>query len=112
MADNNRPMSPEEISRLPNVPRRGDPPVELATDRILISETTPAEEASASARATGDRLTIELRRGDVTGDGISPGWELPSDRFTYGVSVGFAQATDPPSKDVRVADEHDAFVPE
>ncbi|OLF05303.1 hypothetical protein BU204_37270 [Actinophytocola xanthii] len=103
-------MSPDEISQLPNIPRRGDPPAELTTGRVIISEIPAASEA-ADATATGDRITVELRRVEGARGTPAVGWELPQRRFTSGLSATFAQAVDTPRKDDRAA-EHEPFVPD
>jgi len=114
MAADNGPMTLDDLSRLENVPDRGEPPEELLRPRTFLTATPEAYQAGGASKAqAGEAPQVDLRPVKGAEDDAGSGWEVDSSlSLTYGLNVVKAEVAELPTGDAEAPDELDPFVPD
>lgn len=109
MASTDKPMTLEELSRLPNVPD-GEPPIELSMTRTSLSAAHNGGRREA-LKLSGTAPEVRLQPVKSVPNGRVTGWEVPADAFPYGLNVVRAEVAPMPHRKADAPQELEAFVP-
>jgi V8-like Glu-specific endopeptidase len=109
MASTDKPMTLEELARLPHVPD-GEPPPELGVTRTFLSAAHGSGRREA-LKISGTAPEVHLHPVKSAPNGRVTGWEVPADTFTYGLNVARADVAPLPHRKADAPQELEAFVP-